>query len=397
MAWNGHVVIDSDSHVYERADRTYQGYVDPEYQEPYDRLCKAIGKQLAEGRTYALFGTRESILDPFDSGRPMGVPDTFGLTPQRGGGSPQDAAEAASEGKLLPREEVSWDAPARLEAMDRAMIDINLMFPTHASSYCCIRDVGFESALYRAYHRFVSDFCAQAPRRLKWNALVNQRDLPAGLAEVESWAKRDPNLIGIYLPPIGTDGRLLDSPDFYPLYSLAQDLDLPLTVHIGVPRPPYTPGMLDMDGRGFLLSSLAPGFAGMGALGSFLGGGIFDLFPKLRVGIFETHAGWLPFAVEQFEWSSGRRAFVPHMKRSPREILASGQLFHGITTGEESLRFAMEEFGEDIWLFTTDFPHRGSPWPNGVQETVDPTWMTDSGRRKVLGENALRFFKRIEA
>jgi hypothetical protein len=155
-------------------------------------------------------------------------------------------------------------------------------------------------------------------------------------------------------------------------------------------------GTQDLDGRFFLIRTLTPGWAGMAAMGALIGGGIFDRFPRLRVGIFETHAGWMPFAVEQFESGARSKAHVPFMRTSFRDVLASGRYFHGIETGEEGLNYAMQEFGEDIWLFTTDFPHRGSPWPNGVQEAVEPVWMTDDARRKLLGENALRLFTRIK-
>jgi len=66
-----------------------------------------------------------------------------------------------------------------------------------------LRDVGFENALYRAYHRWVVDFCAQAPKRLKWTLVANMRDVPSGVAELKYWAERDPNLVGVYISPQG--------------------------------------------------------------------------------------------------------------------------------------------------------------------------------------------------
>jgi hypothetical protein len=33
MSWNGHPVIDLDSHIVERADRFYRDYLDPAYHE----------------------------------------------------------------------------------------------------------------------------------------------------------------------------------------------------------------------------------------------------------------------------------------------------------------------------------------------------------------------------
>jgi hypothetical protein len=56
------------------------------------------------------------------------------------------------------RQEVNRDVKARLEDIDQASVDINVLFPTHVSSYCALRNLGFENALYRAYHRRLADF-----------------------------------------------------------------------------------------------------------------------------------------------------------------------------------------------------------------------------------------------
>ncbi len=397
MSWNGHLVLDADSHVYERADVTYQDLVDPEYADQYALLCKAIKQQTDGGKHYALFETRDAVVEPFIGGLPLGVHETFGLTEQGGGGSPRVEGGGEASASPVPPLDVNTNPRARAEAMDLAGIDVNVIFPTHASSYCAFRDIGFETALHRAYHRYVSSYCAQVPDRMKWIMLVNTRDVRTAVDEVTYWGERDNNMVGVYLPPMADGRKHLDSPDFHPLYQRAQDLDVPMVVHIGVARPPYMPGTMDLDGRSFLIRALTPGWAGMAAMGSLIGGGVFDLFPTLRIGLFETHAGWMPFAVEQFENGARRAASqVPHMRTPMREVIASGRYFHGIETGEEGLRLAMEEFGEDIWLFTTDFPHRGSPWPNGVQEAIEPAWMTENAKRKMLGENALRFYTRIK-
>ena len=114
------------------------------------------------------------------------------------------------------RQEVNWDVKARIEDMDRASVDIGVLFPTHVSSYCALRDGGFENALYRAYHRWVVDFCAQAPTRLKWTVVANMRDVAAGVAEIKYWAERDPNLVGVYISPQGAGRQTARQPGFLP-------------------------------------------------------------------------------------------------------------------------------------------------------------------------------------
>ena len=397
MSWNGWKVIDMDAHIVERPERMYQEYIDPAYREPYAQLCTAIARQTETGQRASLFGSRTSIVEPIETGRPLGVRDTFGLT---GRSSMEGGRKAFPPGRLdaLPpiRPEVNWDVKARLEDMDRALVDVNVLFPTHVSSYCALRDVGFENALYRTYHRWVADFCAQAPARLKWTIVANMRDVQAGVAEVQYWAERDANLVGIYISPQAPEGKLLDNPDLYPLYEVAQDLDLPLLAHGGTSRPPYGPGTFDLDGAWFLLHSFANPWAGMAALGALIGGGIFDRFPRLRAAIIETGGGWMPLAMDRLDthylMSPGH---VPHLKRMPREVLAEGRYFHGLDSWERSIDFCVQELGEDLWLFATDWPHGDTAWPESVQQIVERPGLSAQAKRKMLGENALRLCPRL--
>src|SRR4029077_15697791 len=97
------------------------------------------------------------------------------------------------------------------------------------------------------------DFCAQAPTRLKWTVVANMRDVASGVAEVRHWASPDSNLVRIYISPQAPEAKLLDTPDLYPLYEVARELDLPLLAHGGTARPPYGPGTFDLAGARFLL------------------------------------------------------------------------------------------------------------------------------------------------
>lgn len=397
MSWNGTPVIDLDAHIVERADRFYRDYLDPAYQDAYQQLCDAIARQAETGNTYSLFGSRTSIVEPVEAGRPLGRRDTFGLTRRSAMAGGRMAFPPGRVDPLPPiRPEVSWDVKARLEDMDRALVDVNVLYPTHVSSYCALRDVGFENALYRAYHRWVADFCAQAPRRLKWTVVANMRDVPAGVAEVRYWANRDPNLVGIYVSPQAPEGKLLDNPDLYPLYEAAQELDLPLLAHGGTARPPYGPGTFDLDGAWFLLHSFANPWAGMAALGALVGGGIFEMFPTLRAAIIETGGGWLPLALDRLDTHYLMSPdHVPNLKRLPREVLAEGRYFHAIDTWERSLPFCVQELGEDLWLFASDWPHGDTAWPESVHQVVERPGLTERAKRKILSENAMRLCPRL--
>jgi hypothetical protein len=397
MSFNGHVVIDMDSHIREYADvdRTYRDYIDPAYRESFERLSLAVARRREAGRPTALFMNPEAIIEPADEARPLGVYDTFGLPQEASSRRTKEEGRARRNAEPIPAA-VHWDPQIRLRDMDRAGIDSSVMFPSHAASFCALRDVGFESALHQAFHRYVADYCAEAEGRLRWVATANMRDVRTSVEELTYWAERDSNLVGVLLSPSCPDGRLLDNPDLHPLYQRAQDLDLPLMIHGGVLRPPYSAGATELDNAGFIIRAVYQPWAGMTAISALMGGGVFDLFPKLRAGVFETGAGWMPWLMEQLDDGyHGQPQMVPFLQRPPSEILAEGRLFHAVESGERYIEHCVEELGEDVWLFATDYPHTGSPWPDGVQQITERPRLSDRAKHKILGENALRLCPRL--
>ena len=220
MAWNGYKVIDMDSHIQEPPDEMFEPYIDPDYRESFDRLKAAMAENRRKGGTGAIASSRFAVMAPVVSDEALGQADSFGMVPRE---FILDAKEGRRnfgrpERGILPgiRREVNSDVHARLEDMDSGFIDMAVLYPTHVSSYCALNDVGFESALYRAYHRWVSDFCAQAPARLKWTLVANLRDPLESGRELKAWANKDQTLVGIYLPPNGPDNLLLDDQRLYP-------------------------------------------------------------------------------------------------------------------------------------------------------------------------------------
>ena len=48
-------------------------------------------------------------------------------------------------------------------------------------------------------------------------------------------------------------------------------------------------------------------------------------------------------------------------------------------------------------MFTTDYPHSGCPWPDGVPMITERKGLAESAKVKWLGENAKRFMPSLAA
>lgn len=393
MSYHGNLVIDMDSHIreYEDFDRTYGPYMDPSYRDAYEHLLQAVTSRQEVLGEQVMFMNSRAVVGPTPPRRPLGVADTFPIV------RPQPQGSALGSDVEVDRA-CNWDPTIRLRDMDTAAIDVSVMFPSQHDGFCVLRDVGFESALHRAYHRFVSDYCSDAQGRLRWVANATMRDPGATVRELNYWAEQDSNLAGLFIPRACPDGRLLDNPALHPIYACAQELDLPLFVHGGTLRPPLTPGATELDNSGFMINAVYHAWGGMTAMGALIGGGVFDLFPRLRVGLFESGGGWMPWLVEKLDdaYRPGS-SMTPNLRRKPSEVVAEGRLFCSFDPGEEYVSLCVERLGEDIWLLGTDYPHQGSCFPYGVARINEVPKLTDSAKTKILGGNALRMCPRLAA
>ena len=389
MSYNGNTVIDADCHIreYWDLDRTYKDHIDPEYREKYEQFSAAVRARQKRSGDVGL----GEVLWPRLPSHPMGVYDHFAVPKGPGGENPNRATDGnraiTGRGREIDNS-CNWDPAVRLRDMDIAQIDVSVMFASQSDGYCMLDDVGFESALQRAYHRYMNNYCAQGDGRLYWIANTNVRDIDESIAQLKYWAEHDKYFAGMFVPRACPDGAMLDHPRLHPLFAVTQDLDLPIWVHGGSNRPPLTP----WPGAS---NAVYHGWGGMYAMSGLIGGGVFDLFPQLRLGLFESGGSWMPWFVEKLdEGYHPGSAQTPLLKRKPSEIVASGQLFCSIEADEDHLGYAVDALGEDIWLFSTDYPHPGTSFPDGVPLVAEQK-LYESAKVHILGENAKRFLPRL--
>jgi hypothetical protein len=77
-------------------------------------------------------------------------------------------------------------------------------------------DVALEMAMYRAYHRWMDDYCGAYPNRLGGVILAGARNIDGALAEIRRWGRASWSWGLMVYAPVGMP---LDHPALEPLYA----------------------------------------------------------------------------------------------------------------------------------------------------------------------------------
>jgi uncharacterized protein len=301
--------------------------------------------------------------------------------------------ESRWRGSKMPRPGVQNEgARNRVEDMDDEGTDVHFLIPGSWLSFLGLPDPSFEVAMARAYHRHMADFCGQFPTRLKGLIAASARNVDEAVREIREWGH---SKWAVAVKPLLPPDIPADHPDLEPIWRAAQDHDLPIAHHSSTWNPPYYPGYRDVWDNIFLGRMASHPWGAMRFVASFIGGGIFDRYPSLRMGVLECGFGWLPFWSRRMDEQAVYVGGTAPLKHRPSEYVTSGRFFCSIERqeGEDMFNTVTGFLGDGVLMYASDYPHSECQFPNSVDNILAWSSLGDDTKRKLFWGNANRFFK----
>lgn len=289
------------------------------------------------------------------------------------------------------------DPVERLKDMDLEGIDVAVIFGTQiALTVNGLMNGELAAAICRAVNEWLLEYCSADPKRLKAVGLIPCQAPEAAVKELEFLARA--GAVTAMLPT-NVYGRNLGEPMFYPIYEAAQALGMPLSVHpqTGHDGVPGVSGVMGAGSRRFFkyvyVHMTAFPFELMIAMMHMIGEGIFDRFPRLKVGFMEGGAGWLPFWMERLDEHVEKLApQMPDLKRMPSAIIRSDQVVLTCESEESGLDRVFEAAGPKTVLYASDYCHWDCNFPDSVRHIVRAHDLDDEQKERILGLNAIDFY-----
>ena len=354
-------IIDADGHVQER-DANWQELLEAPYRKHAPKMIAGPdGKEqlLLEGKIWAK-----------PSGTGLGI-----------GTAPYSRRPQKTTGMFDPIQ--------RIKDMDLENIDTAVNFGTTVFlSLPFLENHDLACAIAHAYNTWLDGYCKTNPKRLKGVALVAMQEPKEAVNELERCVKE----LGFVAVATSAHsaGRNLDHPDFYPFYAKAEELGVPVCVHVGSGRPAAAADRFD---NAFFVHATTHAFEQMIGVMCIVGGGILELYPKLKVAFLEAGAGWVPYWMERLdEHYEYLQPTVPLIKKPPSEYMRSEQVYYSFEPDEHTLNFVMDYVGEDRLLFASDYNHGDSKFPHTVKSVTERKNLSASQLQKLMCDNAARLY-----
>lgn len=339
----GRLVHDADSHLMELSD-----CLDPYFEKkllPRYRALDAVGVKIGNGRWEDKARTVQG-----DAEFRGGIDENIMLR-----------KNYEAHGAFLMED--------RPKALDLIGVASQLVFTTY-----CLGNFGLDQGkdmelcygAAEAHNRMMTDFCA-VDKRLLATAYIPLEDfdraaqitkaaiaLGAKALMIPSWCPQNhgPSHIG------------LD-----PVWAMAEEAGIPILFHVGgedklnkVYKENGLPPVPDFHGGddNFTSVSYMPiPTSAMQTIATLIFDGVFDRFPKLKWGVIELGAAWLPGWMRSMD--SAAHAFMRNedrlQKLSARPSEIARRQLRVAPYPHEDAGWIIKNSGEEMTMFSTDYPH----------------------------------------
>ena len=283
-----------------------------------------------------------------------------------------------------------WDPATRLKDQDADGVVGEVLYTTLGFRMYWIQDSGLLNACFRVYNDWLSEFCSYAPDRLVGLALVGLHDVSEGIKELVR--AKALGLRGAMIPLSPAPGcPPYTSSEYDPFWATAQDLNMALVLHenTGGAESRLSPSSY-WDPHSSVGSMVRPHEV-QRSIAHLIISGVFERFPKLRVVSAENGTDWIPWYIHRLSRMTQRTLFPTTLSLLPVEYLRRNVYFTYIDDPDAVEN--IEIIGEDRLLFSTDYPHSASTWPNSLKVVErDFHNLPDSVRDKVIHDNTCLVF-----
>ncbi len=220
-----------------------------------------------------------------------------------------------------------------------------------------------------AHNRWLVDWCGEYPERRAGVGQIFLNDVDDAMEDVR-WIKEHGLRGGVLLPNIAPDVKWvkpLYDPCYDPLWSLLEDLEMPVNVHSGTGNPDYGPYPVSM-----MLYIDEVLFYTERPFVQLVLSGVFERHPRLKFVMTEAGCAWVPPLLERLDARirGFRQGAIGEIRYADDQILPKDaseyfaqNCWMGVSQPSDADVEARHLIGIDKFMWGSDYPHDEGTYP----------------------------------
>ena len=367
-------VISSDSHIFEPAD-LWTSRIEAKYK---DRAPRMAHRDEDDTDWWVCDGllTTSAASGGGQEGKRFEDPENLSFAGR---------SEEIRPGGYIPEEHV--------KDLDIDGIDVDIIYPSNCLLLYGIPDGLLLNAVFKAYNDWIAEFCQAIPSRLKGIAVLNVDDVGVAVKELERCHKK--GMVGAMISVYPPEARPYSLPEYEPLWAAAQDLGMPLSLHIGTVRPNPGAPFVPLESVGPAVFTNVDHWVRM-SLSHMIFGGVFERYPDLKVGSVEMELSWVPHFLDRLDYNYTQRPPTGEWYTFKGDVLPSDFFHQNVFLSFQDDGLGMRDrhlIGVDKIAWGSDYPHPESTFPRS-REILEELLVdcTDEEKAKIAGGNIARIY-----
>lgn len=282
------------------------------------------------------------------------------------------------------------DPTERVKEMATDGVSGEVLYATLGLGLLGVENPEAQEAAVQVGNDYMAEYCSAAPDRLWGIPSIACYDMKKAVRELERCQKM--GLKGAMIWQVPPEHLRFNTDHYEDLWAAAQELNAPVNLHIlsgfNYSRNRDTGLSAAESLRNSVNTKL---FDAMTSLFDIIFSGVLERYPRLKIVLVENQIGWIPFLLN--EWDR----YVERFKRPlPIHELPSfyfGRQVYNTFFNDPAGGQILSFWGADNCMWSSDFPHGNSTWPNSPQVIARHMGhLSTPVLRKVLQENVLRLY-----
>lgn len=293
------------------------------------------------------------------------------------------------------------DPHERVAALESQGVVADLIYP-HAFASLRLgadrEDPALNRAARKAYIRWLADHCNAVKGRLAGVIPINGADLDNAMEDIK-WGRDHGLFGGVVLPNANSykDFKPFVDPYWEPLWSICEDLKIPLLSHAGPgPAPDAKTAYGSDPDIAFALGQFESDMFSKRVFWHMMGAGVFDRHPGLKIGLIEHCVALIPAMIQQLD-NSIQTPMMQRTRQRLKKLPSQYWYDHGFIGAafidSQDARRQRYQIGVENLMWGGDYPHPEGTWPHmKAAMRLGLGGLPHEELTAILGGNAARVF-----